>query len=332
VARACWPDSVGEFCGACFGQRPGASPCVTCAGRGDGFGVRVVALLDSPPVSAESSLGARVRSALVGLHFDVSLVRAYCERLVAEGERLAMERVVFVDWTRAQGKGPENRERGAFVQFSPGVEATLVREWRSVFKNGGWPGPLAREYGWERCKACGGSGSEVDPPSFVHPCSTCKGRGRTRKPGIPPGFANGDSIARTAKRLLDTLDGRCPWAPSASAQVSRHAVCNGFGMAPMEVDGVSGVSRICFDCRGTGHNLSGVLPAVEHPRPRVSDRQARAGIAVASLAASARFEFARAALLGALANTPSLSIADARQRLVSDGRLMTFSAAEVAGG
>jgi hypothetical protein len=248
--------------------------------------------------------------------FDVALVRAYCERLVAEGERLAMERVVFADWTRARGAGPENRERAVFTD--------------DVGRRGGWPGPLAREYGWERCKVCrpGFLLSEASPddPAPIEVvtgqdgllrcrCSACKGRGRTRKPGVPPGFASGDSIARTARRLLDTLDGQCPWAPSAGAQTSRCA-CWSVRPAPPPgpFDGPvcppedgqrlgyfrelpRGPDPECRHCRGTGHNLAGVLPEVEHPGPRVSARYASASRAMASAIAVASFDIPRAVAL-----------------------------------
>ena len=194
------------------------------------------------------------RAALDGAPFDVAEIRAHCGRLIAEGERLAMERAVFADWAR---------ERTPDVPFAFRVAL-------------GWPGPLAREYGWERCKACVGKGRarclgcDACPACEQYDkrlrCGACKGRGRTRKPGIHPGFANGDSIARTARRLLDTLDGRCPWNASAKAQASECQTCNGSGDGRIaELDAWSTAIPACPDCRGTGHNLSGVLPQVEYP-------------------------------------------------------------------
>ncbi len=303
------------------------------------------------------------RACLDGAPFDVAEVRAYCERLVAEGERLAVEREQFIQWARTRGRnyhtadrsraykdwrlvvgmGPENTDAGAFVldrwvyAHTTGLRDRLiadgwevgdwvwvgeVRFWAMVERfRGGWPGPLAREYGWERCKACEGNG-RLDPEPTAkarvrgqarrdaggsecgacsgssgrwdtesidqwYPCeacdgtgagrprcTACKGRGRTRKHGVPPGFANGDSIARTARRLLDTLDGRCPWAPSAPAQTSEcEGGCKRHEFPGSDIPPTWGVRSVdvpsswlkCPSCRGTGHNLAGVLPRVEYP-------------------------------------------------------------------
>jgi hypothetical protein len=323
--RVMVPGSAAFACGRCEGARSG---CEMCGGSGRNADVLASGFL-------------------AGARFDVDAVRAYCERLVAEGGRLAAEREVFADWTRARGEGPESYD-GDWGR--PGGSKLHV--------HGGWPGPLAREYGWERCEACGGKGVRWAPDCEFSPlalenlgcrdgwhvsdclhsrtrCIACKGRGRTRKPGVPPGFANGDSIARTARRLLDTLDGRCPWAPGALAQASECGRCAGRRWVPNDFEGgeQGHLNHVnCPDCRGTGHNLSGVLPEVGHQAPRVSEGHARHSIAVASLSASARFEFPRAALLSELANAPSLGLAGAHQRLAASHRLMRFSAAEVAGG
>jgi hypothetical protein len=312
------------------------------------------------------------------VRFDVALVRSYCERLIAEAERRAADRVVFIDWTRAQGPkgslatglGPENREPGAFMLppccrlessvhvcpkspivtysacdcgdprsfaanpacatcggsgFTPravrrgpcpdcrGTPADFYRPGcftcRGESPRGGWPGRLAREYGWERCSGCEGRGRiewlEMKRPagsmvladgSVSHSytatrvrerCVACKGRGRTRKTGISPGVAAGPGIARTAQRLLDTLDGRCPWAPGAKAQPSVCLQCSGVAthvayphpgpppegyaaihnIASCEIeDGKWSWTWPCSDCRGTGHNLAGFLPEFDGRR------------------------------------------------------------------
>jgi hypothetical protein len=174
--------------------------------------------------------------------FDVLQVRAYCERLVGEGESLADERVAFVAWTETRGLGLLQRESG-------------------------WPRSLAVEW-------AASSGPAMLP--------------RRRDAVL------GDSIARTARRLLDTLDGRCPWAPSALAQASECWGCTGHGETGPSLpagpetwvarvsgpgvlvvgdDGNSREAEIgehvraqCPTCRGTGHNLAGVLPELEHPQ------------------------------------------------------------------
>jgi hypothetical protein len=128
----------------------------------------------------------------------------------------------------------------------------------------------------------------------------CKGRGRVRKPGITPGFAAGPGVARTAQRLLDTLEGRCPWAPGAEAQPGECPTCCGpmtpngttfatadggvvtkrpghrvgfvtqEGLMVLGRDGQGRQAQLgeatittCSDCRGSGHNLGGVLPPIE---------------------------------------------------------------------
>jgi hypothetical protein len=242
---------------------------------------------------------------LAGARFDVALVRAYCERLVAEGERLAAEREVFADWTRLRGLGPEDygmSPAAIAAGFVSGKwSGRTLADIRHIV-NGGWPGPLAREYGWGRCAFCDGGDSPVwDSTGREVKCGRCKGRGRTRKHGVPAGFVNGDSIARTARRLLDTLDGRCPWAPSVLAQASGCPLCaegtlvtgphprpptGAFAslnqIAAIEVEpGRWAWSSACPTCRGTGHNLAGVLPA-----PRVSQAILTPGAVRAARAAT----------------------------------------------
>lgn len=180
--------------------------------------------------------------------FDVAKAREYGERLVALAEHFE----VFADWCRERGKGPENDEQGAFDKTTLMVADGLGGAIPYRPLRGGWPGPLARAYGWEECKACEGRGG-FNRPTFVERCETCNGRRRTRKPGIPPGFANGRALARLGRRLLAALEGQ----PSE---------CRAFGcMRGQELfegsDGVDHV-RACPTCRGTGHNLGGVLPAV----------------------------------------------------------------------
>jgi hypothetical protein len=119
-------------------------------------------------------------------------------------------------------------------------------------------------------------------------------------PGRPRG-GHDLAFTRPARRLLDTLDGRCPWAPSAGAQPDACLTCRGpdcppLGMTVADVRGghvavapglhvdwvtCQGLTVVgydgrrreasvgtawtgpCPDCQGTGRNLSGYLPPVE---------------------------------------------------------------------
>lgn len=289
----------------------------------------VVATSGDRETAVRDAWGGVVRRISEGqVTFDVALVRAHCERLLADAGRRSTDRVVFTDWTRDRGLGPENRERGAFVRCStcggtrvlanldgvsglvpvgpwtgpmvepmerwkPGVPTVAVDVGEAVrcpdclfgLHQGGWPGHLARSYGWERCSTCVGRGRiECHPaPGFrltfqgkptMARCPACNGRGRVRKPGVSPGVAAGPGLARTAQRLLDALDGRCPWAPGAGAQSSECSTCAGSGDDfPMYWDGHEDTT--CSDCRGTGHNLAGVLPEVERT-PAMRGRAVRA--------------------------------------------------------
>jgi hypothetical protein len=323
-------------------------PCGYCGGHGmvNGYSNDVQ---DCP---AECFQGMTEASVVVlhGGKFDVALVRAHCERLIAEAERRAADRVVFEDWTRDRGLGPDNREPAAFglskccglkglvhvcdkgrwcdcgdprhreadpacetcsgTGFTPrgefydgpcpdcrGLPPDFYRPGCLTCKGaslGGWPGRLAREYGWERCDQCFGTGrgggafvvsaraSDAEWRQRIR-CSVCKGRGRVRRHGITPGFAAVPGIARTAQRLLDTLEGRCPWAADAVAQVSGCRSCGAVGFDESDytvADDGRLVRPECSDCRGTGHNLAGVLPPVEE-RQKALAFEARLGRDVA---------------------------------------------------
>jgi hypothetical protein len=76
----------------------------------------------------------------------------------------------------------------------------------------------------------------------------------------------GRSIARVGQRLLDTIDGRCPWAPSAPRQPSECQGKHGFvSSTGVHYRTSYTAPELCPDCRGTGHNLRGYLPAIEWP-------------------------------------------------------------------
>jgi hypothetical protein len=130
--------------------------------------------------------------------FDVDRVRFCCEWVVAAAERRALDREVFIDWTRTKGPqpcglGPENRTPGAFSHAG----------WV-----GGWPGRLADE--WSACVTCHGTRS-----IFID-CLVC------------------NNTRTVAAYEVETDKWAWTWP--------------------------------CKVCRGTGHNLGGVLPSVELPR------------------------------------------------------------------
>ena len=70
----------------------------------------------------------------------------------------------------------------------------------------------------------------------------------------------GRSLARRAREVLDMLDARpgTMWE-HADPQPSGCEPCGGRGALHLGGD----ADPLCLDCRGTGHNLRGVLPAVE---------------------------------------------------------------------
>jgi hypothetical protein len=186
-----------------------------------------------PPDDTNSSLDTLA----FGRTFDVHAAREYGRRLVA----MADEQAVFEDWTRAQGLGPDNRERGAFVAPgclhcpAPGsIKGAAECRRACDCGYGGWPGKLARAYA---------------------------------KIGAKRSAAAGRTLARAGQRLLDMLDmldGRCSWAPRAPVQPSECQECAGDGSTHYvdPYDGhIEDVS--CRYCRGTGHNLAGVVPPIE---------------------------------------------------------------------
>jgi hypothetical protein len=191
--------------------------------------------------------------------FDVARARAYADELIA----LELEHTVFVEWTQTQGKGPDNRERGAFVDVETDADWSEVAPGRDIGipRRGGWPGKLAREWGTVPCEACKGKRGSMAPDyrpevfGLALPaeswrwCEPCKGTGRTPKPGADRRAPQGRSLARVGRRLLAALEGQpdecLGWCWSGDSSP---------GAVPV---------KDCPDCHGTGHNLRGVMPEVE---------------------------------------------------------------------
>lgn len=323
-------------CGACLGTTVlededddrAVSDCHHCGGDGSGRSAKALALLAGPEP------------------FDVHAVRSAAEEMLRQAERDLVELEVFKDWTRSQGRGPENREAGAFgrvesrsfdvrplpdgsidvdgviVTYSPepteglahvalglaaavNASATLASRGFTARggsfdlsieqvgpARGGWPGTLSREYASKRCPTCDGgrkvlvSDCDNDPDmgcglrddgKFWHvfdcfdgdvDCTACDGRG-----WIPHGDRRADIVtaparARLARRVLDALEG----------QPSECEECEGDGVVVVFDEDESGpvfLEDACPDCRGTGHNLRGVLAS---PWPAVVRRKVLDGV------------------------------------------------------
>lgn len=135
----------------------------------------------------------------------------------------------------------------------------------------------------DRCQDCGGSARAR--------CLTCRGKGHTPKPGLHRSAASGGMHARLGRRILAALEGQpseckvCNIAGTPLAAVvlatadggqvrARPGQCVAFvtkdGLAVVGRDGKprraiigEAVVTTCNACRGTGHNLHGVLPPIE---------------------------------------------------------------------
>lgn len=84
-------------------------------------------------------------------------------------------------------------------------------------------------------------------------CESCRGRGRVRRHGRDARAANGGAaLIRQGRRLL----------AAAKGQPSECRVCNGNGGRWDDEEQTDHWFK-CGDCRGTGHNLAGVLPGVD---------------------------------------------------------------------
>lgn len=85
---------------------------------------------------------------------------------------------------------------------------------------------------------------------------------RCDPPGLPPDMVPPSTIAlaRTAQRLLDTLDGRCPWAPSAEAQPSKCQTCEGSSLSRVGRV-IDAIESDAIDVH-TGHSALARMPPV----------------------------------------------------------------------
>ncbi len=171
---------------------------------------------------------------------DVAAAREHAHELLA----LADEQAVFEEWMQTKGRGPENREPGAFGGWCPGelrVRADGKKEFWPCWEvpdcthehtaSGGWPGKLAREWA--------ALGNDRLAPM-------------------------GRALARLGRRILDALEGQ----PSECQRPK----CSGGTLLTGPYETVVGIAGTCArvgtgamdcpDCRGSGHNLRGVLPPI----------------------------------------------------------------------
>ena len=252
--------------------------------------------------------------------FNVAVVRSYCERLIAEADADALEREVFTDWTRARGKGPES---------------------------GGWPGSLAREYVAERAakrrcsrRDCDGGVLRGDLAANMSEflgatgnvtitstdcgcgvaCPECE-REKVARPSRS--FANGGNLRGAAQRLLDTLDGRCPWAPDATAQASTCG-CAAYPdpCDPARPYRVDARGSVCTRCGGTGRNLHGYLPPLPAETRRRLTRSPRVMSASIGYPADTRSDDRRDALTFGLAGMRGSAIVFRREQQLQLRRLV----------
>jgi hypothetical protein len=184
------------------------------------------------------------------IRFDVERVRTKCEKLIAESKAAEETWVVYTDWLRAcgwhEGLVAETYQR--MFQHLP-TRSKAERLARTAILRAG-VGLLGRCFG---------------PEHEALRDLWAAGPGQGKRPVMP---ADAIATARTARRLLATLEGRCPWARLASAQSSRCKTCHGEGeffstAAPRDEHGIMGMAK-CPECRTTGHNLAGFLPPLEH--------------------------------------------------------------------
>jgi len=212
-------------------------PCRLCGGSGRGLDVAVRATLD-------------------GGRFDVSMARAYGEQLVREGTAALETWVVYMDWLRSQG-----------WEDAPWPPRALIR-WRPDPPTFSYAEDLAHRRAWAEsghvrveCTFCDGGTSPVwDSTGRDVPCPRCRDRGWL--PGKRPRM-DGAALVRLGSRLLAALEG----------QPSECQACRGRGKRMHRTPTVAMMGPTaphfgpCEDCRGTGHNLAGVLAPIDWPMP-----------------------------------------------------------------
>jgi hypothetical protein len=182
-------------------------------------------------------------------------------------------------WERCSACEGRGREAGSWAATRTEGVLCECADWTREL------GEPERAYCWgDRATLRHASGCSNRPPK----CSTCKGSGRARRAHVPPSVANGVALARLGRRLLDAIDGQPSECPSCDG-AGGSAVLSGSGPVPPQfaslalLDAAARARRraigalelvhegdawevrtVCEDCRGTGHNLAGVLPPITY--------------------------------------------------------------------
>ena len=225
------------------------------------------------PTSGFSGVAAMLCSGDDLVSIDVAAAREHALELRA----LADEQAVFEEWTQTKGRGPGNREAGAFdsnwsdarergeailecgecgghgmvnmghgdVQDCP---ADCYYGQARVPHRGGWPGKLAREWADSFvCNVCD-DGWVRYPTEYALPkgrCLRCRTE-RKRRTQAPMGRA----LARLGQHILDALEGQ----PGG---------CQADGCERGHLEWGGEINPVCLACNGSGHNLRGTLPPIE---------------------------------------------------------------------
>ena len=284
VALACWPETETMQCSGCGGrgqvQNYASTDHINCH-RCDGTG-RVLAIA--------------IWGLLNGGEFDVAIARAYGERLVAEGLAACTPDArqtwaVYTDWCEQTGRRVGKRSRRAYANGPGSLWETGLPSGCSVHVSDDPGGG-----GTESFVVDGPNGQQTDShASDAEAVAEANRRWAKLVPGPLP-RPDGKAMVRLGQRLLDALAGQ----PSecATCCVQRQPDLDVIpGIEPVfNRRGVHAGDFTCSACRGTGHNLRGVLPpAGETPaqRARRQRRQERERVRYADSRALMRDVFAR---------------------------------------
>ena len=225
------------------------------------------------PVSAAGSMRLAKRETF----FDVAAARELGERMVSDGEALALERVPFVGWCMSRGLGPDNRERGAFVSVDDDCQWISHEEWDrrgnpqpaigfagevGIPLRGGFPGKLAREWqrmGGRRNVAHGAElrrmGQRLLDALAGQP-SECHGTGHNLRGVLPPLVLS----AQLQRRVVDAYQGAAAGGECWTQQL--------FDTAPVfehDAGGSYWTGARCAD--GVSLAMTRTVPRGEHRQP-----------------------------------------------------------------